>query len=91
MEMKLFYSVLIGRLFMWWNNGCIEYAAVRYGYMLGMVISGFLIFRQRRKPYKEIAHMETARICDAEIYLNEVPVRTSKIFCRYIANFIYGG
>ena len=72
-KMKLFYSVLMGRLFMWWNNGCIEYAAVRYGYMLGMVISGFLVFRQRRKHYNETAQMETARICDDEIYLNEVP------------------
>lgn len=73
-KMKLFYGVLMGRLFMWWNNGCIKYAAVRYGYMLGMVVSGLLIFRQRRKSCKEISRMETTTLCGSEIHLNEIPV-----------------
>lgn len=73
-KLNLFYeNTLARRLFMWWNNACIEYSAVHYGYMLGILVSGFLILGQRRKLHKEIARMKTTRICGSKVYLNEVP------------------
>lgn len=74
-KLNLFYENIIAcKLFMWWNNGCIMYPAVCYGYMLGILVSGFLFLRQRCRTHKEIACMETTWLCGSKVYLNEAPV-----------------
>lgn len=94
-KLNLFYeNTLAGRLFMWWNNGCIMYPAVRYGYMLGILVSGFLFLRQRCKTHKGIACMETTWLYGSKVYLNEAPAtpyttgifRTKIVIPRVIAD-----
>lgn len=58
-KLELFYNnILMRRLFLWWNNICIKYSAIGYCYLLGIVISGALIFWQHRKLYRQINSME---------------------------------
>ncbi|MCH5333693.1 MAG: M56 family metallopeptidase [Agathobacter sp.] len=74
-KLELFYNnTLMCRLFLWWNNCCIEYPAIRYGYLLGVMISGALIFRQHRKLHRQINSMEQRIIDGKKVYISEMPV-----------------
>ncbi len=74
-KLKLFYdNMLMCRLFMWWNNICIEYWQVRYGYLIGMIITVSLICWKHKKLHRLVSHMEKGRIDGQEIYINEMAV-----------------
>ena len=49
-KLKLFYeNIWMCRLFMWWNNICIEYWQIRYGYLIGMILTASPIIRKHKK------------------------------------------
>lgn len=74
-KLKLFYeNILMCRLFMWWNNICIEYWQVRYGYLIGMMITESLIICKHFKLHRLVSRMEKSRIDGQEIYINEMAV-----------------
>ncbi|MDE5597598.1 MAG: transcriptional regulator, partial [Lachnospiraceae bacterium] len=74
-KLKLFYeNMLMCRFFMWWNNICIEYWQVRYGYMIGMMITASLIIWKHKKLHGLVSRMEKGRIDGQEIYINEMAV-----------------
>ncbi|MDE5866033.1 MAG: transcriptional regulator [Lachnospiraceae bacterium] len=74
-KLKLFYeNMLMCRLFMWWNNICIEYWQVRYGYLIGMIITASLIIWKHKKLHRLVSRMEKSRIDGQEIYINEMAV-----------------
>ena len=74
-KLELFYNnILMYRLFLWWNNICIKYSVIGYGYLLGVVISGVLIFRQHRKLYRQINRMEQGTIGGKKVYISETPI-----------------
>ena len=74
-KLKLFYeNMLMCRMFMWWNNICIEYWQVRYGYLIGMMITVSLIIWKHKKLHRLVSHMEKGRIDGQEIYINEMAV-----------------
>lgn len=74
-KLELFYNnALMCRLFLWWNNGCIRYPAISYGYMLGIAVSGVMIFWQQKKLKGQIRHMTPKEIDGEKIYVSEMPV-----------------
>lgn len=74
-KLKLFYeNMLMCRMFMWWNNICIEYWQIRYGYLIGMIITASLIIWKHKKLHRLVSHMEKSRIDGQEIYINEMAV-----------------
>lgn len=74
-KLKLLYeNMLMCRLFMWWNNICIEYWQVRYGYLIGMMITASLIIWKHKKLHRIVSRMEKSRIDGQEIYINEMAV-----------------
>lgn len=74
-KLELFYNgSFMCRMFLWWNNICIKYSIIGYCYLLGVIISGVLIFRQHRKIYKQIEHMEQRTIGGKKVYISETPI-----------------
>ena len=74
-KLKLFYeNMLICRLFMWWNNICMEYWQVRYGYLIGMIITASRIIWKHKKLHRLVSRMEKSSIDGQEIYINEMAV-----------------
>lgn len=74
-KLRLFYeNMLMCRLFMWWNNICIAYWQVRYGYLIGMMITASLILWKHKKLHRLVSRMEKSRIDGREIYINEMAV-----------------
>ncbi|MCM1387418.1 MAG: M56 family metallopeptidase [Bacillus sp. (in: Bacteria)] len=74
-KLKLFYeNMLMCRLFMWWNNICMEYWQVRYGYVMGMIVTASLIIWKHKKLCRVVSRMEKSRIDGQEIYINEMTV-----------------
>ena len=74
-KLELFYNnILMRRLFLWWNNICIKYPVIGYCYLLGVAISGVLIYWQHRKLHKQINSMEQWTIDGKKIYISEMPV-----------------
>ncbi len=74
-KLKLFYeNIWMCRLFMWWNNFCIEYWQVRYGYLIGIIITASLIIWKHKKLHRLVSRMEKSRIDGWEIYINEMAV-----------------
>lgn len=74
-KLELFYdNALMCRLFLWWNNGCICYPAISYGYLLGVAVSGVMIFWQNRNLKGQIKHMASKEIDGEKIYVSEMPV-----------------
>ena len=74
-KLKLFYeNMLMCRLFMWWNNICIEYWQVRYGYLIGMMFTASYIIWKHIKLHRLVSRMEKGRIDGQEIYINEMAV-----------------
>lgn len=74
-KLKLFYeNMQMCRLFMWWNNICIAYWQVRYGYLIGMMIIASLILWKHKKLHRLVSRMGKSRIDKQEIYINEMAV-----------------
>ncbi|MDE5597577.1 MAG: M56 family metallopeptidase, partial [Lachnospiraceae bacterium] len=74
-KLKLFYeNMLMCRMFMWWNNICIEYWQVRYGYLICMMITAGFIIWKHIKLHRFVSCMEKDRIGGREIYINEMAV-----------------
>ncbi len=74
-KLELFYNnALLCRLFLWWNNGCIRFPVVSYGYLLGIAVSGVMIVYQRRKLKKQMKHMTQKEFDGKKIYVSELPV-----------------
>ncbi len=87
-KLRLFYeNMLMCRMFMWWNNICIEYWQVRYGYLIGMMITASLIIWKYIKLHRLVSCMEKDRIDGQEIYINEMavtPFTTGLIHARTV-------
>ena len=87
-KLKLFYeNMLMCRMFMWWNNICIEYWQVRYGYLIGMMITASFIIWKYIKLHRLVSRMEKDRIDEQEIYINEMavtPFTTGLIHARTV-------
>lgn len=72
-KLRMFYDNLwMCRLFMWWNDLCMLYWPVRYGYVLGMAASACVMVRRRRKLRALMDHMEKREIFGQEIYVSEM-------------------
>ena len=74
-KLNLFYDHrLIYSLSIWWNDICMIYRPVGYGYMLCVLVyAGYMIYRYR-EIRRTVQYMEKGRICDYEILINQMPV-----------------
>lgn len=74
-KLRLFYeNEVMCKLFMWWNNICIEYPQISYAYLFGIIICAGLIFWKYKKLHRIVSKMEKDRICGQEVYVNHMPV-----------------
>lgn len=74
-KLNLFYDHrLIYSLSIWWNDICMIYRPVGYGYMLCVLVyAGYMIYRYR-EIRRTVQYMEKGRICVSEILINQMPV-----------------
>ena len=89
-KLELFYNnALMCRLFLWWNNGCIRYPAISYGYLLGIAVSGGMIFWQQRKLKRQIRHMTPKEIDGKTIYVSETVLLHERTHIRLGHLWVY--
>jgi hypothetical protein len=73
--MKWFYESRMGvRLFMWWNNLCVEHIWVCWLYIAVGVVFGIIIHHKRKTPQKIVAEAEKSNINGHGVYLCDVPI-----------------
>lgn len=64
----------ICNLFMWWNDACMIYWPVRYGYLLGMFICAGIIICKRRKIQSLLQTMEYDYIFGQKVLISEMMI-----------------
>ena len=74
-KLKVFYGDTIVTLpFLYWQGLCIKYMWVRYGYLLGMIVSAIWLYCKQRKSTKAIKDLKADSVVDGTAYISELPV-----------------
>lgn len=74
-KLKAFYEDTIVTLpFLYWQGLCIKYMWVRYGYLLGMIVSAIWLYCKQRKSTKAIKDLKADLGVDGTVYISELPV-----------------
>ena len=74
-KLRLYYENEFARKsFLWWQDFCIEYSAVRYGYFLGVLIAAIYILHKHWKMKKMLAAMPVETICGQRVYVSPAPM-----------------
>ena len=74
-KLRLFYeNMVMCRLFMWWNNICIDFWLVGGVYLLGIGINAGIILGKYTKLHRIVSNMEKGSVCGQEIYINDMRV-----------------
>lgn len=72
-KLNLFYdNTWMRKSFMWWNDICMLYWWVRYGYILCILLYLVYIVQRYRKVWKQIKVMEKGNICGQRILISEM-------------------
>ena len=74
-KLKVFYGDTIVTLpFLYWQGLCIKHMWVRYGYLLGMIVSAIWLYCKQRKSTKAIKDLKADSVVDGTVYISELPV-----------------
>lgn len=74
-KLKVFYGdTIITMPFLYWQGLCIKYVWVRYGYLLGMIVSAIWLYCKQRKSTKAIKDLKADLGVDGTVYISELPV-----------------
>lgn len=72
-KLNLFYdNRWMCNLFMWWDDVCMLYWPIRYGYMLGMFFYTGVMIHKRRKLLGMLQVMKKDYICGQEIFIGDM-------------------
>lgn len=86
-KLNLFYeNRRICNLFMWWNDICMMYCPIRYGYLASMFICAGVMFYRRGKIHRMLHAMKKDYIGGQKILISEMKITpfVTGLFCARI-------
>ncbi|MBR1701956.1 MAG: M56 family metallopeptidase [Lachnospiraceae bacterium] len=74
-KLRFYYeNELARKLLLWWQDVCMDYAWVRYGYFLGILASAVWLIRKRWKIGKMLAPLPVESVNGQRVYICNAPM-----------------
>ena len=74
-KLKVFYgNTIITMPFLYWQGVCIKYVWVRYGYLLGVIVSAVWLYCQQRKSTRVMKDLKADFVDNGTVYISKLPI-----------------